>query len=90
MILVKSYKILVNILQDLDKDETRFVPFRKDLRGSLRKYGKFLVNLYKFSSTHGCWELLEMAYSFNPNYGERMRMFLANNTTIFKMHKAAE
>ena len=50
MILVKSYKILVNILQDLDKDETRFVPFRKDLRGSLRKYGKFLANLYKFSS----------------------------------------
>ena len=37
MIFVKSYKILVNIFQDLDKDETRFVPFRKVLRRSLRK-----------------------------------------------------
>lgn len=65
----------------------RSVKILEDLYG---KNGKFLANLYKFSSTHGCWELLEMAYSFNPNYGERMRMFLANNTTIFKMHKAAE
>lgn len=65
----------------------RSVKILEDLYG---KNGKFLANLYKFSSTHGSWELLEMAYSFNPNYGERMRMFLANNTTIFKMHKAAE
>lgn len=47
-------------------------------------------NLYKFSSTCGWWELLERAYSFDINYVERMRIFLANNTIIFKMHKAAE
>ena len=47
-------------------------------------------NLYKFSSTCDWWELLERAYSFDINYVERMRIFLANNTTILKMHKAAE
>ena len=47
-------------------------------------------NLYKLSSTCGWWELLERAYSFDVNYVERMKIFLANSTTIFKMHKAAE